>query len=193
MEGVKSVFGWILLAMAAYFLRTALPHPLGDWLLPAVLAVGAVALAIRGARLRPAARAAAAVVVFLAAAIFFVPRGTSAAPGPSWLPYSEAGIGSAGRSAVIDFSAAWCAPCRELDEMTFSDPRVRRELEKRALFKADLTRAASPEAVALSGKYTILGVPTIVFLDAAGRERSDLRLVGFENADSFLKRLENAP
>ena len=28
MEGVKSVFGWILLAMAAYFLRTALPRPL---------------------------------------------------------------------------------------------------------------------------------------------------------------------
>ncbi len=192
MEGVKSVFGWILLAMAAYFLRTALPRPAGDWLLPAVLAAGAIVLAVRGAKLRPAARAAAA-VVFLAAAIFFLPRGTSAAAAPNWRPYSEADVGRAGRSAVIDFSASWCAPCRELDEKTFSDPRVRRELERRALFKADMTRSASPDVLALSGKYAILGVPTIVFLDATGRERGDLRLVGFEDADSFLKRLQNAP
>jgi len=56
-----------------------------------------------------------------------------------------------------------------------------------------MTRSASPEVVALSDKYAILGVPTIIFLDAQGRERQDLRLVGFEDADSFLKRLEKAP
>jgi thioredoxin:protein disulfide reductase len=190
MEGVKSVFGWILLAMAAYFLRNALPRAVGDWLLPAVLVIGAAALALRGAKLKPAARAAAA-VIFLAAAIFFVPRGASASP--EWRPYSESAITGSGRASVVDFSAAWCLPCRELDEKTFSDPRVRRELERRALFKADMTRSASPEVVALSQKFAILGVPTLVFLDAGGKERSELRLVGFEDADGFLKRLEKAP
>ena len=190
MEGIKSVFGWVLLAMAAYFLRTALPRPAGDWILPAVLAAGAAALALRGAKLKPAARAAAA-VVFLAAAIFFVPRRASASP--EWRPYDESAVAGSGRPAVVDFSAAWCLPCRELDEKTFSDARVRRELEKRALFKADMTRSASPEVVALSQKYSILGVPTIVFLDASGAERSELRLVGFEEADAFLQRLEKAP
>ena len=191
MEGVKSVFGWALLAMAAYFLRTALPRAAGDWLLPVVLAIAAIALAAAGTKLKPAARAAAA-VVFLAAAIFCVPRGTSAAA-PDWRPYSEGDVAGAGRPAVIDFSASLCAPCRELDEKTFSNPRVRSALEQRALFKADKTRSASPEVVTLSTKYSILGVPTIVFLDSAGRERTDLRLVGFEDADSFLKRLERAP
>ena len=190
MEGIKSIFGWVLLAMAAYFLRTALPRPAGDWILPAVLVIGAAALALRGAKLKPAARAAAA-VVFLAAAIFFVPRGAAASP--EWRPYEETAVAAAGRPVVVDFSAAWCLPCRELDEKTFSDGRVRRELERRALFKADMTRSASPEVVALAEKYAILGVPTIVFLDASGREKPEARLVGFEDADAFLKRLEKAP
>ena len=192
MEGVKSIFGWILLAMAAYFLRTVVPRPTGDWLLPAVLLIAAIALAFRGVKLRPGARAAAA-VVFLAAAVFFVPRAVPASATPSWQPYAEAQVARAGRAAVIDFSADWCLPCRELDEKTFSDPRVREALERRALFKADMTRSASPEVVTLSDKFAILGVPTLVFLDAAGSERKDLRLVGFEGPDDFLKRLEKAP
>ena len=178
--------------MAAYFLRTVLPRPAGDWLLPAVLFVAAVALALRGVKLRPGARVAAA-AVFVAAAVFFIPRSVPAASAPQWLPYAEAEVARAGRPAVIDFSASWCLPCRELDEKTFPDPRVREALARRALFKADMTRSASPEVVALSYKYAILGVPTRVFLDAAGRERPDVRLVGFESADDFLKRLEKAP
>jgi hypothetical protein len=33
----------------------------------------------------------------------------------------------------------------------------------------------------------------VIFLDANGKERQDLRLVGFENADRFLERLAKAP
>jgi len=186
MEGVKKIFGWILLAMAAYFLRSVLPPPFGKWLLPAVLAIGAIAILVTRLGLRWPVRAGAAAVL-VGIAIFFVPRELQ-----GWQPYVPQAIG-AGRPAIVDFSADWCLPCLELERKTFADPRVAAALARRSLLKADMTRIASPEAIALSEKFGILGVPTIIFLDASGKERQDLRLVGFENADRFLERLSKAP
>jgi len=189
MESVKKVFGWILLAMAAYFLRSVLPRPAGLWLLPIVLAVGLVAILVRGYGLRWPLRVGVA-ALFLAIAIFFVPRTLS-----GWQPYpvgAGAAVTGTGRPAVIDFSAEWCLPCLELEKRTFSDERVRKALAGRDLFKADMTRLGSPETVALAERFAILGVPTVIFLDASGQEQKDMRLVGFEDADAFLKRIERA-
>jgi thioredoxin:protein disulfide reductase len=191
MEGIKKVFGWILLAMAAYFVRTALPRPLADWLLPAVLLAAAFALAATARSLQPVLRVGAA-ILFLAAALFFLPR-RPASSAVDWRPFSSDAVAREQRAAVVDFSASWCAPCRELDEKTFSDPRVQQALAARALYKADMTASASDEVLALSQKYGILGVPTIIFLDGRGQERRELRLVGFEGPDQFLARLEKAP
>ena len=195
MEGIKKIFGWVLLAMAAYFLRTVVPAPIGAWLLPSVLAAGALFLALGGRRLgglAPGVRAAA-VVLMLGAAAFFAPRRAAAAAAPAWKPYAAEAVAKSGRGAVVDFAATWCIPCLELDEKTFSDPRVREALARRDLWKADMTRTAAPEVVALADKYRILGVPTVLFLDSRGREQEELRLVGFEGPDEFLKRLEKAP
>jgi thiol:disulfide interchange protein DsbD len=186
MEGVKKIFGWILLAMAAYFLRSVVPPPLGKWLLPLVLVIGAVAILVTRLGLRWPIKAGAAVVL-IAIAIFFVPRELK-----GWQPYAAQAVG-AGRPAVIDFSADWCLPCLELEKKTFSDPRVAEALSRRALLKADMTKIGSPEALALAERFGILGVPTVIFLDASGKERQDLRLVGFENAERFLERLAKAP
>jgi thiol:disulfide interchange protein DsbD len=186
MDGVKKVFGWVLVAMAAYFLRSVLPQPFGRWILPVVLAVGAVAILVSRLGLKWPVRTAAAALL-VAIAIFFVPRELR-----GWQPYAPEVVG-AGRPVIIDFSAEWCLPCLELEKKTFSDPRVRAAIGGRALLKADLTKIASPESIALSERYGILGVPTVIFLDAAGKERQDLRLVGFENAEKFLARLAKAP
>ncbi|MEO8349883.1 MAG: thioredoxin fold domain-containing protein, partial [Acidobacteriota bacterium] len=186
MEGVKKIFGWVLLAMAAYFLRSVLPAPFGKWLLPAVLVVGALWILIGRLSLKWPVRAIAAALL-VGIAIFFVPRELR-----GWQAYAPASVG-AGRAAVIDFSADWCLPCLELEKKTFADPRVREKFGNRALLKADLTKISSPESVALSEKYGILGVPTIIFLDASGTERADLRLVGYESPEKFLERLKKAP
>lgn len=186
MEGVKKIFGWVLLAMAAYFLRSVLPPPFGKWLMPVVLVVGAIAILVGRLGLKWPVRAIAAVLL-IGIALFFVPRELR-----GWQPYAPASVG-AGRAAVIDFSADWCLPCLELEKKTFADPRVREAFGGRALLKADLTKISSPEAVALSEKYGIVGVPTIIFLDASGTEWAELRLVGYESPEKFLERLEKAP
>ena len=192
MEGVKKVFGWILLAMAAYFVRNALPGLAGAWLLSAVLVLGALALLLLHGTLKIAVRGVVAALV-LAAALFFAPSGHAEGRGPDWAAYDPAKVTALGRPAVVDFSASWCLPCIELDKKTFSDPRVRDALNRRGLFKADMTKAAAPDTMALAEKYAILGVPTVIFLDAAGQERKDLRLVGFEEPEEFLKRIAKAP
>jgi thiol:disulfide interchange protein DsbD len=185
MEGVKKIFGWLLLAMAAYFLRLVLPPPFKGWLLPGVLILGALFLVVRRLGLPAAARFSTA-VLFLAGAFFFAPRAVL-----GWQAYSDASLAAAvGKPAVIDFTADWCIPCVELDQRTFSDARVRAALSNHALFKADMTKGGDPAAVALTEKYAIRGVPTVIFLDASGKEIAEARLVGFEDAGKFLERLE---
>jgi thiol:disulfide interchange protein DsbD len=185
MDGVKKIFGWLLLAMAAYFLRLVLPEPFKGWLLPGILILGALFLLVRRLGLPSAARFGTA-VVFLAGAFFFAPRAVL-----GWQAYSDAAlVAAAGKPAIIDFTADWCIPCVELDQRTFSDSRVRAALSGHALFKADMTKGGDAQAVALTEKYGVRGVPTVIFLDASGRESSEARLVGFEDAGKFLERLE---
>jgi thiol:disulfide interchange protein DsbD len=91
---------------------------------------------------------------------------------------------------VIDFYADWCLPCKELDEKTFTDTRVIKELDRFVRVKADLTAAEDAATKALTKQYAIVGVPTQVFIDANGQEVAGARLVGFEPPDAFLKRAQ---
>lgn len=194
MVEIKKIFGFVLLAMGAYFARILVSEPVKSWMLPAVLAIGGFYVLSRtiAARTPGLARlvSGAAGVLFLAAAVHFAPR-----PAPesgsrlAFARYDAAAVAAAGRPAMIDFSADWCIPCHELEDQTFADGRVRRALAGRSLYKADMTQQSSPEAQVLAKKFGILGMPTIVFLDEKGGEIPGSRLVGFEGPDDFLRRL----
>jgi thiol:disulfide interchange protein DsbD len=65
--------------------------------------------------------------------------------------------------------------CKELEHKTFSQQEVINATKNVVTMKADLTQHGNADVRALRKRYDIRGVPTIVFIDSHGKERSDLR------------------
>ncbi|PYQ52742.1 MAG: cytochrome C biogenesis protein [Acidobacteria bacterium] len=188
MVQVKKAMGFVLIAMAFYFLRPLIGDDAFRWGVAASLLVGAVFLFLsRGVRGRVLRLACASLLLILGAA-FVVPRTKGAIV--QWQKYDTKTITNAGKPVIIDFYADWCLPCKELDEKTFSDRAVAAELDRFVRVKADLTNNEDPAVQKLTKQYAIVGVPTLVFLDSAGRELNAQRLTGFENPQAFVARLK---
>ena len=81
---------------------------------------------------------------------------------------------------------------RNLDEITFHDPKVVEASMKFLMVKIDLTKGDNPQFKKLVQDYDVKGVPTVVFLDGNGRERLDLRLIEFMKPDEFLNHMKKA-
>lgn len=200
MIGVRRVFGVILIAMAAYFAAPMLPGDGGDWLMGLTLSIGALYLLVvdRTGHEQPAIDRVMRLVSagILVVGLSMLPiglggGGAEVADGGhlEWQSYDGAAFRAAveaGQPVIIDFYADWCAPCRELDEKTFSDPRVQEALEGFARFKVDQTRA-SEEAIVLADEFAVFGVPTVMVY----RDGTEVfRITGFEPPERFLERLE---
>lgn len=89
---------------------------------------------------------------------------------------------------MLDFYADWCVNCIEFEQFTFSDPRVKAKLASLMLLQADVTKNSDDDKV-LQKTFNIFGPPAILFFKN-GKEISELRLVGYKNADEFLAHLE---
>jgi len=205
MVWVKKVFGFVLLAMAVYFLRTILPHPV-YWLILAVIALsGGIYLGWLekvqgmgrkfGIFRKVLGTASLLLFIWLVVAPGHTFLGGRSVGTMDWRPYSEASFQEAlndGSPVLIDFAAKWCVPCLELDERTFSNPAVARKVSQLALFRVDLTAGSSGEVRDLMERHQVVGVPTLMFFDGEGEELKKLRCVGFIGPDSLLALLDIA-
>ncbi len=117
-------------------------------------------------------------------------------PAPMWAAYSPAAVaqaGQAGRPTLVDFTAKWCVNCKEIEHDVFQNPAVAPELASRFVtLRADLTQWGSAPSVALQKQYGFEALPTIIFLDKAGREIKPLRITGRLSVADFQKRLQAA-
>jgi len=87
---------------------------------------------------------------------------------------------------LIDFFADWCSPCKELDSITYRDPRVVEAARRFVTLKVDGTD--EDDAVdALYERYGVQGLPTLVFIDSAGTILDEPRALGFVDGDELLE------
>jgi thiol:disulfide interchange protein DsbD len=103
----------------------------------------------------------------------------------------DAAVRTAGKPVMLDFYADWCVSCKEMERFTFSDPAVRTRLANFVLLQADVT-ANSADDQALLQRFGLFGPPGIIFFSAGGDEVHGLRVVGFQNAETFGRMLDRA-
>ena len=90
-----------------------------------------------------------------------------------------------GKKIMIDFAAQWCTACKELDEKTFSDPKVQKALQEYVLIRADVTKNGKQQKE-LSKAYGVFGPPVVIFIDANGKVQRSKTIVGFVEPEEFL-------
>jgi thiol:disulfide interchange protein DsbD len=220
MVWVRKIFGFILIAMAVYFLKPLFPNSLFYSLsLALTLFVAGLYLAWLEPSLAPGKTfryiKTWVGIIFLGAALVVAVTGIkdyldaaiakrieglgaahpgSAAGSIAWVSYFEerkAEAGRAGKPVFIDSFADWCIPCRELDSRTFNQPEVVAASRDFVMLKADLTRRTDP-VIAFYRKYGVRGVPTLIFLKPDGTEITELRGAGFESKEVFLEKMRRA-
>jgi thiol:disulfide interchange protein DsbD len=218
MVWVRTIFGFVLLGMAVYFLRPIFPDTLFYHLtLAIILLVGGIYLAWLepskiGGKVFPLLRQLIGILFFAGALILTVQgvreyvreslqkapsAGGSVLPsgGIQWASYSDDKLEQAAaeaRPVLMDFYADWCIPCKELDKQTFAQPEVVEMSRNFVMLKVDLTSSSNFVSARLKNQFQIKGVPTLVLLKPDGSEAVDLRIVGFVKKEKLLAAMEKA-
>lgn len=198
MEGIKHIFGVIMIGMAIYFILPLLPKEWSGYLLPVYIIISVPYLAIfdpldekmKAFRIFKYALS----VVFIGLAVWWFPANASGSEGAKlkFETYTDSSFTAAKgqKKIIIDFYADWCIPCKELDAITFVDPKVVEAGKSFVSFKADLTKSGDEKVKKLVKDFNIKGVPTILIFNEKGEEV--YRLTGFVNGDEFLKLMKKA-
>jgi thiol:disulfide interchange protein DsbD len=93
-----------------------------------------------------------------------------------------------GKAVLLDFYADWCVSCKEMEKLTFTDPRIQARFANMVLLQADVT-ANNADDKALLKRFRLFGPPGIIFFDKQGREIPGGRVIGYQDADRFLRSL----
>ena len=222
MSAVKAVFGVMLLAVAIYLLERVVPDRVGLALWAALFIVCSIylgaldSMTVESGGWRRLWKGAGlvmlvyGVLVMVGAAggqgdLLRPLKGLALAGGPAaerelafrrvkgidGLKSELEPAAARGQVVMFDFYADWCISCKEMERFTFSDPSVQAVLSDVLLVQTDVTANDAADR-ALLADLDLFGPPAILFFGPNGRERRELRVVGYMDADDFLRVVERA-
>jgi thiol-disulfide isomerase/thioredoxin len=111
------------------------------------------------------------------------PRATAAFAWGHALDVAQAAAKKDGKYVFIDFETTWCGPCHSMDEWIWTDAEVASKLNAGYVgvkLDGDIEKA-------LVKRYKVVGYPTMIVLDGAGKEVK--RLVGYQSSKEMLAAL----
>ncbi len=213
---VKSMLGIILCVVALYFLANVFPQltlshgvQVGPWVYglagaAVVLGVllGAVHRSFEGELGEKLAKGAGVLLAvggsFLLLQAKLQPESTL-----TWHGHEADSVGSVsalaearaqakeeGRPLLVDFTASWCAACKELEKLTFADDAVQKEAGRFVAAKVDASDDEAPGVEEAMAEFRVVGLPTVVLFDSTGREVR--RFTDFVEAPRFVEALREA-
>lgn len=204
MEHVKTAFGFVILALPVFLLERIIGDEWGVRLW-SLLGVAFFSWAFITSLQAKHAWMRIVQIILLAAALVSVRPlqdwafGTPHAQTQTHLNFTpvasvdainQALAQAKGKPVMLDLYADWCVACKEFEKYTFSNPQVQQALGDTVLLQADVT-ANNAQDVALLKHLQVLGLPTILFFDAEGKEHPEARVTGFMDAATFSAHLRD--
>jgi len=182
METVKKFFGFVLLIMALYFLRTVLESDViailtGLLLLSFAVFGGGFDRLIPESTFFDRLKKFLGILAFIIGAYLFIgsmlTSGFIIPPISKWLPISagivvedehlidwhtdlDSGLEKArneGKPVLIDTWATWCVNCKVLEKKTFGNQDVANEAKRFQALKIQLEKSGSPETIDFMTKF----------------------------------------
>lgn len=196
MEWVKTLLGFVILAVALYFLWPLLNNVQFGYALVGLLVIATGTLIFTHlpetrlwSILRTAAvLAVATVLIFLISQTFIsAEAGIQWESGESYLRETEGQ--SVKQPTVIYLSADWCVPCKEMEVTTFRNPTIKDLMSRTRSVKIDLSNPPPTHVQNWLDSQRVLGVPTIFFFTPEQGLHPDLTIMGYASVDDLKKPL----